>query len=105
MFPLGLSLWRRHQQLMPFLWSANGITSMLASVLGVALSIQFGIASTYALGAGLYLVCIAMLALRREESETAVPVLEQGPGLVPDDVAASTGAPTAQPGRQTAGAT
>jgi hypothetical protein len=65
---------------------------MLASVLGVALSIQFGIASTYALGAGLYLVCVAMLAFRHEESGTEVPVLEQGPGLVPDDVAAGVSA-------------
>jgi hypothetical protein len=88
MFPLGLGLWRRHQELMPFLWSANGITSMLASVLGVALSIQFGIASTYALGAGLYLVCVAMLALRRETNEIAVPVVEQAPGLVPEDATA-----------------
>jgi hypothetical protein len=32
-------------------WSANGITSMLASVLGMALSIEFGIAWTYGLGA------------------------------------------------------
>jgi hypothetical protein len=81
MFPLGLGLWRRHQELMPFLWSANGITSMLASV------------------------CIAMLVLRREETGTTLPVVEQGPGLVPDDVAASTEARTAQSGRQTAGAT
>ncbi|MGQ0686310.1 hypothetical protein [Bradyrhizobium sp.] len=95
MFPLGLSLWRRNAELLPFLWSANGITSMLASVLGVALSIQFGIASTYALGAGLYLVCVAMLAFRREQNGTAVPVVEQGPGLVPDETAA--GVPVAPP--------
>jgi SAM-dependent methyltransferase len=28
MFPLGLSIWRRHSELLPFFWSANGITSM-----------------------------------------------------------------------------
>ena len=50
MFPLGLGIWRRHWELLPFFWSANGITSMLASVLGMALSIEFGIAKTYAFG-------------------------------------------------------
>jgi hypothetical protein len=29
MFPLGLSVWRRHSELLPFFWSANGITSTL----------------------------------------------------------------------------
>ena len=57
MFPLGLSIWRRHSELLPFFWSANGITSMFASVLGMALSIEFGIARTYALGVGFYVVC------------------------------------------------
>ena len=55
--------------------------------------------TSFAWVAGLYLVCIAMLAFRREESETAVPVLEQGPGLVPDDVAASNEAAVAPPAR------
>src|SRR5207244_10977987 len=34
MFPLGLSIWHRHSELLPFFWSAYVITSMLASVLG-----------------------------------------------------------------------
>src|SRR5260370_22317276 len=57
MFPLGLSIWRRHSELLPFFWSANGITSMFASVLAMALSIEFGIAKTYALRLGFYVVC------------------------------------------------
>ena len=94
MFPLGLSIWRRHQEMLPFLWSANGITSMLASVLGVALSIQFGIAATYGLGVALYAVCVAMLAARREESQP-VSVVEavEGPALVPDAAAAPARSP------------
>ena len=60
---------------------------MLASVLGVALSIQFGIAATYALGVVLYAVCVLMLAVRRKETDLALPVVEQGPALVPDVVA------------------
>src|ERR1700693_4548953 len=63
MFPLGLNIWRRHSELLPFFWSANGITPMFASVLGMALSIEFGIAKTYALGVGFYAVCALMIAL------------------------------------------
>jgi SAM-dependent methyltransferase len=65
MFPLGLGIWRRHSGLLPFFWSANGITSMLASVLGMALSIEFGISKTYALGVGCYAVCALMVAASR----------------------------------------
>jgi hypothetical protein len=65
MFPLGLGAWRRHHDLLPFFWSTNGITSMLASVLGMALSIQFGIAMTYALGVCFYAVCGISLVTSR----------------------------------------
>jgi spermidine synthase len=65
MFPLALNIWRRHSELLPFFWSANGITSMLASVLGMALSIELGIARTYALGVGFYVVCALMIAISR----------------------------------------
>ena len=61
MFPLGQSLWRRHTELVPFFWSSNGITSMLASVLGMALSIEFGIARTYMLGACFYVICAFLI--------------------------------------------
>ncbi|HEY2137198.1 MAG TPA: hypothetical protein VGH49_15005 [Xanthobacteraceae bacterium] len=61
MFPLGLSIWRRHSELLPFFWSANGITSMFGSVLGMALSIEVGIANAYALGACFYVVCAIMV--------------------------------------------
>jgi hypothetical protein len=71
MFPLGLGTWRRQSELLPFFWSANGITSMLASVLGVALSIEFGIANTYALGVCFYIVCALMLAVSRGASRTS----------------------------------
>ena len=61
MFPLGLSVWRRHSDLLPFFWSANGITSMFASVLGMALSIEVGISNTYMLGVCFYAVCAVMI--------------------------------------------
>ena len=87
MFPLGLSIWRRHEELLPFFWSTNGITSMLASVLGMALSIEFGIAKTYALGACFYVVCAIMIVASRRADLVTAPATEPvtGVGLVPRD--------------------
>jgi SAM-dependent methyltransferase len=93
MFPLGLSIWRRHSELLPFFWSANGITSMFASVLGMALSIEFGIARTYALGVCFYMVCAFMIVGVRRADLTGVSAASPAkePGLVrPDGVAAAT---------------
>jgi SAM-dependent methyltransferase len=61
MFPLGLSIWRRHSELLPFFWSANGIMSVFASVVSMALSIEYGIAKTYATGLCFYLLCAFMI--------------------------------------------
>ncbi len=85
MFPLGLGVWRRHSELLPFFWSANGITSMLASVLGMALSIEFGIARTFTLGVCCYGICALMIARSREPrsaDSAAVPHVV-APDLVP----------------------
>jgi hypothetical protein len=92
MFPLGLSIWRRHEGLLPFFWSTNGITSVLASILGMALSIEFGIARTYALGVCCYVLCAAVMVAAsrltnpagRSASEPILP-----PGLIARDEAAS----------------
>jgi hypothetical protein len=91
MFPLGLSIWRRHSGLLPFFWSANGITSMFASVLGMALSIEFGIANTYAMGACFYVVCALMIAISRQADRAEVSAASSvnGPGSVPYDEAAA----------------
>jgi hypothetical protein len=88
MFPMGLSVWRRHSELLPFFWSANGITSMFASVLGMALSIAFGIANTYAIGVAFYGVCAVMIVVCRGAHR-----------LSKDDVASGTivVAPSIQP--------
>jgi SAM-dependent methyltransferase len=102
MFPLGLGIWRRHSGLLPFFWSANGITSMLASVLGMALSIEFGISKTYALGVGCYAVCALMVAASRRAnpivSFAASPAAEPG-SLRPNQVASASDAvaPSIQP--------
>jgi spermidine synthase len=81
MFPLGLNIWRRHSELLPFFWSANGITSMFASVLGMALSIEFGIATTYALGVGFYVVCAGILVGSRRANRFGAPAAARVGGL------------------------
>jgi SAM-dependent methyltransferase len=88
MFPLGLSIWRRHSELLPFFWSANGITSMFASVLGMALSIEFGIANTYALGACFYVVCALTIVASRWASrmgavEVSSEAIADAPSIQP----------------------
>jgi SAM-dependent methyltransferase len=83
MFPLGLGIWRRHSALLPFFWSANGITSMFASVLGMALSIEFGIARTYALGVGFYVICACMLVGSREANRIFAPADPVAPSIQP----------------------
>jgi len=92
MFPLGLSIWRRKAELLPFFWSANGITSMFASVLGMALSIEFGIAKTYALGVCFYVVCAVMIVVSRHANRMGVsaarPVKKLG-SLRQDEVASA----------------
>jgi SAM-dependent methyltransferase len=82
MFPLGLGAWRRHSELLPFFWSTNGITSMFASVLGVALSIEFGIARTYALGVCFYVVCAFVIARSRQASTVDMPAIS--PAISPE---------------------
>jgi SAM-dependent methyltransferase len=72
MFPLGLSIWRRHSDLLPFFWSANSITSMFASALGMALSIELGIAKTYTLGVCCYVVCVLMIVVSRQANRMGV---------------------------------
>jgi hypothetical protein len=64
--PLGL---RRLEGLypngVPFAWGVNGITSVFASVLGVAFAIYFGFAATTLLAAGCYLVALAHVGAGR----------------------------------------
>jgi hypothetical protein len=102
MFPLGLSIWRRHSELLPFFWSANGITSMLASVLGMALSIEFGIADTYALGVGFYVICTLMIvvsraAARAGEDDATYGAIAAVPSIQPTQTELLAHIPTDKP--------
>jgi hypothetical protein len=60
-------------------------------VLGMALSIQFGIARTYALGACFYVVCAIIIVGSRQAKSMLTPAAKPavGPGLVPQDKAVS----------------
>jgi hypothetical protein len=66
---------------------------MLGSVLGMALSIEFGIAGTYSLGVGFYVVCALMIIVAGRFSGSAARALGQ------DEVAAAAAppAPSIQP--------
>jgi hypothetical protein len=96
MFPLGLGVWRRHHELLPFFWSTNGITSMFASVLGVALSIQFGIAKTYALGVCSYAVCAIVIIASRCVQSIDMSA-EKGPVSPEASIAGEEGATIRRP--------
>ena len=96
MFPLGLSTWRGHPRLLPFFWSANGITSMFASVLGMALSIEFGIANTYALGACFYVVCALMLVGNRQASRLGLSADPAAPSIQPTQAELAANISTAE---------
>jgi hypothetical protein len=102
MFPLGLSVWRRRAELLPFFWSANGITSMFASVLGMALSIAFGIANTYTIGVGFYVVCAIMIAVTRSagrvsENDASAAATTVAPSIQPTLGEAAAGIPAREP--------
>ena len=81
-YPLGLGIWRRNTDLLPFFWSANGITSMFASVLGMALSIEFGIAKTYTLGVCCYVLCALTIAASRWTQRAGVSAAMPAGGSV-----------------------
>jgi hypothetical protein len=62
MFPLGLSICREQQsKLLPYLWGVNGAASVFASVVGVVISMEYGIKQTYFYGCIGYLLCVMML--------------------------------------------
>jgi SAM-dependent methyltransferase len=92
MFPVGLNIWRRrHSEVLPFFWGVNGIFSVFASVLGMALSMQFGIADTYAAGVVAYGVC-ALMAIELAGRSFLAPGTD-GSGLTGDRSAGALTAP------------
>jgi hypothetical protein len=67
---------------------------MFASVLGMALSIEFGIARTYAIGVGFYVLCAVMIAMSRQAN--LVGGFAAGPDLGKIDAATASTASSAR---------
>jgi hypothetical protein len=69
--PIGL---RRFQALypesVPYAWGVNGVASVLASVLGAALAIQFGFAIATVIAGLCYVVALGHAALGRWPTST-----------------------------------
>jgi MFS family permease len=63
MFPTGMILSARHRDMQPWFWGINGSTSVFASILGMAISMMFGIAAAYWTGVATYAICL-WLALK-----------------------------------------
>lgn len=87
-FPTGLRLAAEiDARPTPWFWGINGATGVLASVLGVIVSLSFGINVTILLAAACYLLLIpagfALLALRTGTGASAVDGLETGQPLSP----------------------
>ena len=71
-FPLGMRLAARGSPaLTPWLWGINGATSVLASVLAVAIALAAGISASFWTGVGCYVLAAAafLLAARRSGPE------------------------------------
>ncbi len=63
MFPTGMIMSKPFQQQQAWFWGINGATSVFASVLGMAISMEYGIAQAYWAGVVCYLACL-LLVLR-----------------------------------------
>jgi spermidine synthase len=62
MFPLGMGLCRtRYASALPYFWGVNGAASVMASVLGVVLSMEIGITATLSVGIVCYAFCVLAL--------------------------------------------
>jgi len=59
-FPLGMRIaLKRSPSLSPWLWGINGATSVLASVLSMCISLEWGISATFWLGCVFYAIALA----------------------------------------------
>jgi spermidine synthase len=71
MFPLGMGLSRRFAEQQAWFWGINGAMSVFASVLGVAMSMEFGIAQTYWAGVACYGACLFLTLEKRPRFPSA----------------------------------
>lgn len=74
MFPIGAALASvRHAHLLPWYWGINGAASVFASVLAVVLSLQLGIAASYWMGVGCYILCLGVVPMLRRQVVASSP--------------------------------
>lgn len=73
-FPLGMQMaMRRSQALTPWLWGINGMTSVLGSVLAVAIALAAGISASFWTGLACYVVAAAAFTWARQRYIRARP--------------------------------
>jgi hypothetical protein len=81
--PIGLRRFNAlHPEGVAYAWGVNGVASVVASVLGVALAVTFGFAVTTLVGAAFYLGALAHAALGRWPALTTERSAEVEPTLV-----------------------
>ena len=73
MFPSGMMMSHRFAQQQAWFWGINGAASVFASVLGMAISMEFGIAQAYWAGVACYALCV-------------LPVIQQAQAIAPAPV-------------------
>jgi MFS family permease len=67
MFPAGMVLSARHRDMQPWFWGINGAVSVFASILGMMISMAFGIASAYWTGVAAYGLCLWIALINRSK--------------------------------------
>ncbi len=66
MFPLGVcAASRTKADLLPWFWALNGVASVLASIIAIIVSMNYGIALTFRIGIVFYLVCFLICLFLR----------------------------------------
>jgi hypothetical protein len=93
--PIGLQRFRQlHPAGVPYAWGVNGVASVLASVLGVAMAINFGFRVAALLAAVCYLGALVHVLADRWTADVAEPEGEEpaddGAGDAPDRVLSET---------------
>ncbi|HTZ70445.1 MAG TPA: hypothetical protein VMB71_07340 [Acetobacteraceae bacterium] len=71
MFPSGMILSGRFASHQAWFWGVNGATSVFASVLGMAVSMEFGITQAYWIGVASYAACVVLVLLVTQSDRVA----------------------------------
>jgi predicted membrane-bound spermidine synthase len=71
-FPIGIMLTKdSFQTLTPWLWGVNGTTSVLASVLALAVALMFGLSVTFWIGVAFYFLAFVVYSLAASKLSSA----------------------------------